>query len=123
MIDLHDKLNPVYYYYVVSQNDYNNSLIEYNQYGEVSYKLSKFIKMGSTSEANNYSDEINNNLYYDSQKKVADEEFIFIVDFLESNINENILDKTLLIDITDYESSILPALVERIKKNIKQKNF
>ena len=111
MIDLHDKLNPVYYYYVVSQNDYNNSLIEYNQYGEVSYKLSKFIKMGSTSLSNNYSDEINNNLYYDSQKKVADEEFIFIVDFLESNINEDILDKTLLIELRNQDDQTLISVL------------
>ena len=32
-------------------------------------------------------------------------------------------DKTLLIDITDYESSILPALVERIKKEYKTEEF
>lgn len=32
-------------------------------------------------------------------------------------------DKTLLINITDYESSILPALVERIKKEYKTDEF
>ena len=32
-------------------------------------------------------------------------------------------DKTLLIDVTDYESSILPALVERIKKEYKTDEF
>ena len=67
--------------------------------------------MGSTSEANNYSDEINNNLYYDSQKKVADEEFIFIVDFLESNINENILDKTLLIELRNKDEQTLISVL------------
>lgn len=32
-------------------------------------------------------------------------------------------DKTLLINITDYESSILPALIERIKKEYKTEEF
>lgn len=111
MIDLHDKLNPIYYYYVVSQSDYDSSLVEYNQFGEVSYKLSKFIKMGSTSSANNYSDEINNSLYYDSQNKVADEEFIFIVDFLDSNINEDVLDKTLLIELRNKDDQTLISVL------------
>ena len=43
MIDFHVEDKPVYYYYVVTEDDYNISKLEYDIYNEVSYPLSKFV--------------------------------------------------------------------------------
>ena len=100
-----------YYYYVVTDED--NKLLEeeFNSYGEVSYEISKFIKMGSPNEENNYNDEYYNNIYYDSNTKIAEEEFIFIVDFSESNITEDKINETLLLELRDSENQTLVSVI------------
>lgn len=111
MIDLHNKANPVYYYYVIDENDYNQSLIEFaqNNNKETSYNLSKFIKMGSTSINNNYNDALANTAYYNN--KIAEEEFIFMVDFKDSNITENKTNETLLIELRNAEHQTLISVL------------
>ena len=111
MIDLHDTQNPVYYYYIVDETMFNQTSAEYNLYQECSYKLSNFIKMGSTSSSNKYDDSQYNNNYYDSITKVADEEFIFIVDFIDTNITENVSDKTLLIELRNADDQTLISVL------------
>ncbi|MGM9879256.1 MAG: beta strand repeat-containing protein [Bacilli bacterium] len=101
MIDYKDHDAPDYYYYVVSSEDYQNSLVKFSAESEVSYDFSKFIRMGSTSSNNNYSDSSNNARYYDESTNSVHEEFIFIVDFGESGIAEDVTDKTLLIELRD----------------------
>lgn len=109
MIDFHVASKPVYYYYVVNETDFVNQQLEYNTYGEVSYDLSKFIKMGSTSSNNNYNDEISNNTYYNNG--AAEEEFIFMVDFKDTNITENVLEKSLLIELRNDENQTLISVL------------
>ena len=109
MIDFHDGDTPIYYYYVINQEDYEESLIEFNAYGETSYKLSKFVKMGSTSQNNNYSDDYNNNNYY--QNNIAEEEFIFMVDFKDANITDDILNKSLLIELRNSDDQTLISVL------------
>lgn len=109
MIDFHVEDKPVYYYYVVTEEEYQNSLQEYNTYGEVSYNLSKFVKMGSTSPNNNYNNEIANSIYY--KDKIAVEEFIFMVDFKDTNIETDILDKSLLIELRDNDNQTLISVL------------
>lgn len=120
MIDFHVADKPIYYYYVVSEQDYINQQTEYNMYGEVSYELSKFIKMGSTSPGNNYNDSLANQTYY--QNNMAEEEFIFIVDFKDTNITEDIFDKTLLIELRNEDKqtliSIISSEISTLKYNI-----
>lgn len=110
MIDFAEEEKPVYYYYVVNEEDYNNYLNEYNLYGEVSYKLSKFIKMGSTSANNNYDDSVANNKYYKNGK--AEEEFIFIINFEDSNITENVLDRKMLMELRNSDEQTLISLLQ-----------
>ena len=98
MVDLNTEQKD-YYYYVVSEEDVTTAQQEYNLYGEASYKLSKFIKMGSTSTNNNYNDAEGNNSYFDAENGFIQEEFIFIVDFANSGITSNQLDNTLLIEL------------------------
>ena len=109
MIDFHVEDKPVYYYYTVTEEDYNNGLLEYNNYGEVSYPLSKFVKMGSTSPNNNYDDESANKIYYKDNKAV--EEFIFMVDFKDTTINEDVLDKSLLIELRNNDNQTLISVL------------
>ena len=73
MIDLTTTGNPDYYYYVINQTDYNASLQELQTHHEISYKLSKFVKMDSSSPGNIYNDEAANQRYYDSVNHVAEE--------------------------------------------------
>ena len=111
MIDFASGDSPEYYYYVVNSTDYNDGLYEYNREGEVSYKLSKFVKMGSISGGNNYNDEEKNSIYYDNKTKTISEEFIFIVDFSESNIDTDVLSKSFLLELRNSnDNAVIPVL-------------
>ena len=78
---------PEYYYYTITQQVYDASVQEYNSTNPhlVSYRLSNFIKMDSTSPNNTYDDAAANLLYYDADTNMVDEEFIFIIDMKDSN--------------------------------------
>ena len=97
MIDLTNE--PTYYYHVISEEDVVNANLEYQQYGESSYYLKDFIKMGSTSADNNYHEWENMQKYYDSDLGMIQEEFIFIVDFGDTNITGNQVGNSLLIEL------------------------
>jgi len=103
IINLNEKSTNEYYYYIVTEENRKAALEEYDLYGECSYKFSDFVRMGSTSLNNNYSDSINNTLYYDEKSKTGLEEFIVIVDFSDAVINENIIDKSLLIELRNKD--------------------
>ena len=122
MIDLHDVSNPEYYYYTINENDYNASIEEYNMYGETSYKLSNFIKMGSTSSNNTYKDSDHNMKYYNESTNTAEEEFIFMVDFKDTVINEDVLSKSLLIELRNSDEQTLIGVLgieqQTLKYNI-----
>lgn len=111
MIDFSNEGLPVYYYYVVSESDYEAAVQEFSQQNEVSYLLSKFIKMGSISEDNNYDDSLANQLYYNEDTNIAEEEFIFIVDFKESNITEDVLNASLLLELRNADSQTLISVL------------
>ena len=67
--------------------------------------------MGSSSSNNTYSDTDANTKYYDSDNQKAEEEFIFIVDLKESNINTDVLRKSLLIELRDQnDNPVIPVL-------------
>ncbi len=106
MIDLTPE-TPEYYYYVVSSQDVSEAQSEYAMYGEASYPLSRFIRMGSTSGSNNYNDEEKNNEYYNDELNFAHEEFVFMLDFSLSSIEEDKMNNTLLIELRNEESQTL----------------
>ena len=111
MIDFASSTNPEYYYYVVNDNDYMQSVSELNSDGEASYPLSRFIKMGSSNANNTYSDSAANISYYNDELKVAEEEFVFIVDLKDANIEVDVLKKNLLIELRDKNHSpVIPVL-------------
>lgn len=110
MIDLENQ-TPVYYYYIVSDQDVIDKTEEFNRDHEASYDLSKFVKMGSTSLNNNFNDQERNNHYYNSSLRVASEEFIFIVDYEEANINEDKLSNLLLLELRDSEGETIKGVL------------
>ena len=111
MIDLLSGTTPEYYYYVVTNDDYINKQQELVEKGDVSYALSKFVRMGSSNNNNHYDDVAKNDLYYNEDLDVAEEEFIFIVDFKGTNITENVLGKTLLLELRSSEDEIILSVI------------
>ena len=104
MIDFSANPNrPEYYYYKIDQTAYNDSVTQLNTYNEVTYRLSNFIKMDSTSTTNTYDDATNNLLYYDTNAHLIDEEFMFIFDFKECNVTGNHLENTMLFELRNSE--------------------
>jgi len=96
-ITMLDKVTNDYYYYVV-----NNEDIQSQKY---LYYLSDFTYMGSD---NKFFDEKNaNNIYYNQEKDLIYENFIFHIDFSEAQITDNIINNTLLMQLRDDEEQIL----------------
>ncbi len=111
MIDFANSGSPEYYYYIVDQAKYNSSLTDLANDNEVSYPLSNFIRMGSSSTTNTYNDAVANSNYYDSTLHKAEEEFIFIVDLKDTGLNTDALNKTLLLELRDTNNStVIPVL-------------
>ena len=111
MIDLLSGTTPEYYYYVVTDNDYQTKQAELTAYGDVTYNLSNFVRMGSSNTNNHYDDVAKNALYYDSSNHIAEEEFIFIVDFKESGIQEDVLEKSLLLELRNSEDEVIMSVI------------
>ena len=111
MIDLLSGTTPEYYYYVVTANDYQTKQAELASHGDVSYNLSNFVKIGSSNTNNHYDDAVKNVLHYDSSTHIAEEEFIFIVDFKESGINEDVLEKSLLLELRSSDDEVIMSVI------------
>ena len=111
MIDFASSAQPEYYYFIVDTATYNDSVTALANDNEISYPLSKFIRMGSSSPGNTYDDAAANNSYYDSAQQKAEEEFIFIVDFKDASINSDVLSKSLLLELRDTATNnpIIPV--------------
>ena len=110
MIDLGGS-SPVYYYKVINDEDVIKATNEYQIYKESSYLLSDFIAMGSTNANNNYNEENINNMYYDKDLGILHEEFIFIVDFGDTNISGDMLNNTLLMEMRNQDDQTLISVL------------
>ena len=108
MLDLIDNET---YYYVIDSNAVTNATAEFNQYGECSYDLSKFVKMGSTSPTNIYDEDENVTKYYDSSGQKIEEEFIFMVNFEDTEIEGNQLSNTLFMELRDSANNTLISVL------------
>ena len=102
---------PEYYYHVMTASDVTAAQADFqtNNNEQCAYALSMFTRMGSVSNSSNYDDASKNNIYYNGTD--SSEEFIFIVDFSDTNINSDELDQKLLIEIRDSnEEDIVSVL-------------
>src|SRR5699024_4262472 len=98
---------PEYYYFTVEEEEYNRALQQLATDNEITYRLSNFIKMGSTSENNTYNDQDANKIYYDEQRQRTMEEFIFIFDFKETNTTGNNLNHYIRFELRNEEDRAL----------------
>lgn len=104
MIDYGQNIdNPQYYYYNITQDIYNNSVSQLENLGEITYKISDFIKMGSTSSDNTYDEMAANMAYYDDGVSMAMEEFIFIFDFKDTTTTGQHLGNEILFELRDND--------------------
>lgn len=94
MIDLNTN---EFYYYVVTQNDETS--------GKYVYNLSDFLAMGSIDKL--YQEQEMSKKYYDNEKDVISEKFIFQVDFSQSNIKENSTNNYLLMEMRSADNQTL----------------
>lgn len=109
MIDLREGSLPEYYYYVVTAQDYIDKGVEIADHGDAAYKLSKFIKMGSTTQTNNYDDAVKNQIYW--KNTYAEEEFIFIFDFKNAEINEDVINKMMILELRSSDNQIITSVI------------
>lgn len=86
------------YYYVVTAEDEKN--------GKFEYELSKFVAMGSTDEYFKEKQTATEN-YYNSEKDILYENFIFHVKFSETNIAEDVKNNSLLIELRNEDKQTL----------------
>ena len=103
MLDYGQNSNrPEYYYYEITDSVYNDSVTQLNNYGEVTYRLSNFIKMDSTSSNNKYDDATANQKYYSDGTAI--EEFLFIIDMKNSNQTGEHLNNSILFELRNSEA-------------------
>ncbi len=107
-ITMIDKKTNSYYYYIVSNSDYNTAVSNINNYGETTYDLSLFKSMGTDGIGVNYNDSTMNGIY--ASNGIIDEEFIFIFDFKDTEITGNQLSKYLSFELKSGNNTILSVL-------------
>lgn len=118
MIDIgSSQSNPKYYYYNVDSDNYQKSVNQLATDGEIEYRLSDFIKMGSIDSDNTYDDASNNLLYYSADNNYVMEEFLFIFDFKETTTTGTYLDNSILFELKNSESRSLITVLG-IRQNL-----
>ena len=111
-----------YYYYVITEKEVEEAERQLKEEGDIVYNLSKFQTMGAINSGVYYDDSKMNDEYYNSITNSSSEEFIFIFDFEDTNISEDILDKSILMELQDQNDqtliSVLGVEASAMKYNI-----
>ena len=94
---------PQYYYYTIDEDEYNRATQQLATDNEITYRLDKFIKMGSTDEENTYDEQAANESYYDDEHNRTIEEFLFIFDFKETTTTGTHLNKYMKFELRNNE--------------------
>ena len=108
LLDLSDENDIEYFYYQVDQTSFSNHFTQLNTTGETEYKLSEFIYMDSTDKY--YDDQVMNHKYYYDNVNLTVEEFVFIVDFEEADINGEFLDNSILFELRTQGRGVISVL-------------
>ena len=111
MIDNSIDGHPEEYYFTVDQANYNAAVAQYSADSEITYRLSNFIKMDSTSTNNKYNDVQMNQVYYDEDNNIVMEEFLFIFDFKNTNVTGEVLNKSMLFELRNNENRTIYHVV------------
>ena len=110
MIDLSGNA-PEYYYKVISASDYTAAQQELTNIGEVSYNVSMFEAMGAENSGVYYNDVTKNAAYYNSSPEYCEEEFIFIIDFADTNISTDYLNNKLLLEMRNASDATIYSVL------------
>ncbi len=110
MIDMSGDTNK-YYYHVINATDVSNAEQQIQDDGEALYQLSLFETMGAYNSSVYYDDAQANIDNYDTSTRTATEEFIFILDFENTNITENALSKKLLIELENAQNEAMISVL------------
>ena len=104
---------PKYYYYEVNSTNYQEKVTQLATDHEVTYKLSDFLAMDTTTSTNKYSDSAMNSAYYDDDLGMAYEEFLFIFDFKGANITAAQLDNEMLFEMRNSQDRTTISVLEK----------
>ena len=96
-ITMIDMVTNKYYYYVVTNADETS--------GKYVYNLSDFVVMGS--DTSHYNEQEACQQYYNQEKDLIYENFIFHIDFSENQIDSDLLNNSLLMELRDEEDQTL----------------
>ena len=118
MIDTAAGNNIEYYYYTVDSGKYTAAAQELANEGEITYYLSDFKVMNSTSSNNLYNDTVQNQKYFDSTSGYVYEEFLFIVDMKNTNSTDQVADKSLLFELRDANNDDATQIVLGIRQDL-----
>ncbi len=92
-----DMVTNQYYYYIVTEEDVNQNKYVYN--------ISDFTAMGSND--GKYDEKSACDNYYNAEKDLIYENFIFHINFADSSLENNIEQNTLLMELRDTENQTL----------------
>ena len=98
MIDISGD-SPKYYYHIITAAEETAAAQAIQVDTEASYPLSMFEVMGAFNSGTYYNDAAMNTAYYNATGNYDYEEFIFIVDFADTNINTTSLQNSLLFEL------------------------
>ena len=104
---------PKYYYYEVDSTNYQQKVNQLAVDHEVTYRLSDFLAMDTTTSTNKYSDTAMNTAYYDTDLGMAYEEFLFIFDFKGANITTAQLDNEMLFEMRNSQDRTTISVLEK----------
>ena len=111
MIDMSGATNK-YYYHVIDSNDVTVATTQMNQEGEATYQLSIFETMGAYNSSIYFDDAQANIDYYNASNRTAAEEFIFIIDFEDTNITQDALGRKLLIELENSQNEAMISVLD-----------
>ena len=109
MIDL-AKDTPEYYYHIIDASDVTAAENELRTNREVSYDLAMFEVMGALNSGVYYNDAQKNIDYCDSGT-YCNEEYVFIIDFGDTNITADALSNKLLLEIRDNNNETIYSVL------------
>jgi hypothetical protein len=108
MIDL-SGTQPKYYYHVINSTDVTSATTQLQTDNTCAYNLSEFEVMGALNSGVKYDDATMNTQYYHDGK--SSEEFIFIVDFADTNINADSMSNSLLMELRNNEEQTITSVL------------
>ena len=110
MIDL-SLNNTKYYYHVITAADVATAESQISFDGEADYDLSMFEVMGAFNSGVHYNDASMNTQYYHQTGNYSQEEFIFIIDFEDTEFEDDSLDNYILFELQDSNSNTMVSVL------------